>query len=139
MADTLRCILVPADPGLPITEHVLQLVPIGSDTNRSVLRFLNELVHGDVEVVHTGPLHELNEMNERHMVVMLVNEDGQREGFATNSRAWAFYPNPFIAIVGDAVLIGQDRTDPVDGYSLESLYPHLTPKSVAQKITEILG
>lgn len=135
----LRAILIPADPAEPIAELDVLTHPLGASDGPSyerVLTVLQALVGGYVEIVRTFELQALNHNDSLHNVVMVVNENGHSQHLATNSRAWAFYPRTS-PIVGDVVLIGEDRSDPYEGYALEELYAHVTPQLVAQKITEI--
>lgn len=136
---TYRGVLVPADPTLPITEWTLEVVAAHSHPENFLREGVAQAIHAEwIECVTSTHLHDLAP-SQHHTVTMVVDEEGNtlHNQKPINPRAWAFYPNLRSAIHGDALFLGQDRSDPEEGHTLESLPAHITPKLIAQKITEI--
>lgn len=136
---TYRGVLVPADNVLPITEWAFEVVADDRHPENLLRAGIAEAIHCQwVECVNSTLLHDLAP-SRYHTVTMVIDEEGAMAHSLkpVNSRAWAFYPNPKAAIHGDAIFLGQDRSDPEEGHQLESLPVHITAKFLAQKITEI--
>lgn len=143
----LRAILIPVDVRRPVEELVLK------DTDPRVadmldyrnmpaseyqkLMRLTLMSMGDDDtmpgMVHTTQLLEL--MGEKpsrdHIVAMLVDDDGHDRGLPINTRATVFYDGH---IVGDVLLIGEDRSNPYEGYDPESLPDAVTLEVVQNYI-----
>lgn len=136
---TYRGVLVPADTTLPISEWTFEVVANNRYPENLLRQGLAQALHCEwLECVTSATLHSLAP-SRYHTVTMVVDEEGAMTHSLkpVNLRAWAFYPNPKAAIHGDAMFLGQDRSDPEEGATLESLPAHITPKLIAQKITEI--
>jgi hypothetical protein len=101
----MRAILIPENPGRPI--EVIELK--STQLDMSLLRELQELLGGGLEVVRTEPLHALmhghdNVRVSRYpTVAMVVDDEGIYNG-KVNVRASLFYAGD---ILGNAILMAE--------------------------------
>lgn len=127
----LRGVLLPAEPTTPISE-VSIATPSNGDFG-AFMRIVKSHIGADFfEVVRTTTLDALRigDYDPHVHVVMLVDEDGVSNRRPINFRAWMFYPDPVNPIYGDALMIAEDHSDPLEGWELASLHDYITPQVV---------
>jgi len=119
---TLRGIIIPANPGDTLIE-----ITIDGGYSAWLERMADRIAYGDmIEMVHSTKLCELlRKPWYNHILSMVVHEDGHKVGLAVNPRATIFYPH-YPGIAGDAMIIGEDRSDPYEGAWPETLPDYIT-------------
>lgn len=141
---TLRAIVIPCDNDQPVTEITLSpdhdLARTLGDQFR--MTALMELVIGNgcdfIQSVNTAKLNALlvgKYLSHQHIMCMVVDEDGVDRGQPVNERASVFYDG---TIYGTAILLGEDRSNPYEGYDCESLPECVTVDTVNEYINNHL-
>ena len=142
---TLRAIVIPADSDQPVIETTLsrdhQLARTLEMESRFHPHTLMELVIGGgcdfIETVNSTLLNRLlvgPHLSPRHVLCMVVDEDGHDRGQPVNERACVFYRG---TIWGTVILLGEDRSS-YDGYDLEDLPACVTVDTVNEYINNHL-
>ena len=141
MAFRFRALNIPAEPTEPLRVVHLE---IAEPSWQEIDHFIhNELQYpGDVflEFVRGEYLDgmRIGDYDPQIHIVMAVDEDGENNRRPINPRACAFYPSATHPIYGNALLVGEDHSDPYEGWTIVSLHDYVTPKSLVEYVRRII-